>query len=73
MGAGFNGGFGSTEGTKNNETNKLIKELEINDIKFRKDDIVFIAKDKTGQTVWLEKWNTKNCIIIIIIEVSIIY
>ena len=30
MGAGFHGGFGNTDGTKSNETNKLIKELESN-------------------------------------------
>ena len=58
MGAGFHGGFGNTEGTKNNETNKLMEELESNGAKFRKEDIVFITKDKTGQTVWLEKGNS---------------
>lgn len=58
MGAGFHGGFGNTEGTKNNKANKLIKELENNGVKFSKEDIVFITKDKTGQTVWLEKGNS---------------
>lgn len=29
MGAGFHGGFGNTDGTKSNETNKLIKELDV--------------------------------------------
>lgn len=58
MGTGFHGGFGNTDGTKSNETNKLIKELESNGVKFSKEDIVFITKDKTGQTVWLEKGNS---------------
>lgn len=35
----------------------LISELEQNGIKFTKEDIVFIAKDKTGKTVFLEKGN----------------
>lgn len=58
MGAGYHGGFGKTKGAKNNETNKLIKDLESNGVKFSKEDIVFITKDKTGQTVWLEKGNS---------------
>lgn len=58
MGAGYHGGFGKTQGAKSNETNKLIKELELGGIKFSKEDIVFITKDKTGQTVWLEKGNS---------------
>lgn len=36
----------------------LTSELEQNGIKFTKEDIVFIAKDKTGKTVFLEKGNT---------------
>lgn len=58
MGTGFHGGFGNTEGAKNNETHNLIKELESNGVKFSKEDIVFITKDKTGQTIWLEKGNS---------------
>lgn len=58
MGAGFHGGFGNTEGAKNNEAKKLIKELESNGVKFSKENIVFITKDKTGQTIWLEKGNS---------------
>lgn len=58
MGTGYHGGFGNTEGTKNNEMNRLIKELESKGVKFCKEDIVFITKDKTGQTVWLEKGNS---------------
>ena len=58
MGAGYHGGFGKTQGAKSNETNKLIKELEISGVKFSKEDIVFITKDKTGQTIWLENGNS---------------
>lgn len=41
MGAGFHGGFGNTDGTKSNETNKLIKELESNGVKFSKEEYCF--------------------------------
>lgn len=51
MGTGFHGGFGKTEGAKNNEEKALVKELERNGVKFSKEDIVFITKDKTGQIV----------------------
>lgn len=57
MGAGFHGGFGNTEGARDNETNNLIAELEKRGVKFTREDIVFITKDGTGQTVWLEKGN----------------
>ena len=57
MGAGFYGGFGSTEGTKNSKTTALIAELEKNKVKFTKENLVFITKDATGQTVWLETGN----------------
>lgn len=57
MGAGFHGGFGNTEGRKDNEIDKLIKELVSNGVKFNKEDIIFITQDKTGQTVWLERGN----------------
>ena len=59
MGAGFHGGFGDgTKGARDNLTAQeaaLIKDLEEKGIKFTKEDIVFITKDGTGQTVWLEK------------------
>lgn len=35
----------------------LISELERNGVMFTKEDIIFITKDRTGQTVWLEKGN----------------
>ena len=38
--------------------NQLIAELEEKGIKFTKEDVLFITKDKTGQTVWLEKGNS---------------
>lgn len=58
MGAGLHGGFGNTKGAQENTENQksaLIAELEKNSVKFTKEDIVFITKDGTGQTVWLEK------------------
>lgn len=57
MGAGFHGGFGKTQGTKDNTAANLITGLEKNGVKFTKENIVFITKDATGQTVWLEKGN----------------
>lgn len=58
MGAGFHGGFGSgTKGTQEAQTQLLIKELEKVGVKFTKEDVIFVAKDATGQTVWLEKGN----------------
>ncbi len=54
MGAGFHGGFGGTQGAKDNATADLIAGLEKNGVKFTKENIVFITKDGTGQTVWLE-------------------
>ncbi len=35
----------------------LIKDLEKNNIKFNKNDIIFIIKDENNKTVWLEKGN----------------
>jgi len=35
----------------------LMNELKMSGAKFKKDDIVFIAKDKGGQLVWLENGN----------------
>ena len=58
MGAGFHGGFGGgTQGAKDNATADLIAGLEKSGVKFTKENIVFITKDATGQTVWLEKGN----------------
>ena len=37
---------------------QLIAELEEKGTKFTKEDVLFITKDKTGQTVWLEKGNS---------------
>ncbi len=55
MGAGFHGGFGSgTQGAKNNVTANLISEMEKAGVKFSKENVVFVTKDGTGQTVWLE-------------------
>ncbi len=38
----------------------LIAELEKNKIKFTKEDMLFITKDKSGQIVWLEEGNKKG-------------
>lgn len=57
MGTGFYGGFGRTNKSNVNESDILIKELEKNDVKFTKENIVFITKDQTGQIVWLETGN----------------
>lgn len=58
MGAGIHGGFGSgTKGAQDLKTDSLIKELEKGGVKFKIEDVVFITKDATGQTIWLEKGN----------------
>lgn len=58
MGAGFHGGFGAgTKGAQDTQTQSLIGELEKSGVKFTKEDVVFVTKDATGQTVWLEKGN----------------
>lgn len=54
MGTGYFGGFGGTDGERSHVAEELIADLEKNGIKFTKEDIVFITKDETGQTVWLE-------------------
>ena len=35
----------------------LIEELDKNNVKFNREDIVFITRDKTGQILWLENGN----------------
>ena len=60
MGTGFHGGFGNTNGYKEAQTIQLISELEALGVKFTKEDIVFITKDKTGQVIWLEKGNSSS-------------
>lgn len=57
MGTGFHGGFGNTKGANDNtekQESALIAELEKNGIKFTKEDIVFITK---------ERWNRTNCMV----------
>ena len=58
MGSGYHGGFGNTKGAANTnnkyETDESLKsELRSNNMKFNETDMVFIARDKTGQIVWL--------------------
>lgn len=58
MGTGFHGGFGETKDARDNVAAELIAELEQRGVKFTKENIVFITKDATGQTVWLETGNS---------------
>lgn len=51
-GAGTGLNFGHTKG------NQFI-ELEAAGVKFTKEDVLFVTKDKTGQLVWLEKGNQR--------------
>ena len=51
-GAGTGLNFGHTKG------NQFI-ELETAGVKFTKEDVLFVTKDKTGQLVWLEKGNQR--------------
>lgn len=45
----------STEENTELTTEDLISELKERNVKFTEENIVFITKDATGQTVWLEK------------------
>ena len=61
MGAGYHGGFGGTNGAQEHsldQSEALIAELENNGIKFTKENIVWITRDRTGQIGWLEKGNS---------------
>lgn len=58
MGGGLLGGFGNgTKGIQDAQTQSLIGELEKSGVNITKEDIIFVAKDATGQTVWLENGN----------------
>lgn len=60
MGAGYHGGFGNTKGLKSHQQvveekqkknlidPKIVSEMERNNIKFTKSNLVFTTKDKTG-------------------------
>ena len=72
MGAGYHGGFGHTDGEKTHQKNlettkkssislvdkNIVSEMERNNIKFAKEDLIFTTKDKTGQLIFLEKGNS---------------
>ena len=72
MGAGYKGGFGHTNGDKTHQKNlettkkssislvdkNIVSEMERNNIKFTKEDLIFTTKDKTGQLIFLEKGNS---------------
>lgn len=60
MGTGYHGGFGETNGEREHVAEELIAGLEKSGIKFTKENIVFITKDGTGQTIWLEKGNAST-------------
>lgn len=68
MGAGYHGGFGKTYGNSTHKDNgtsyisqknlineNIVFEMQKNRIKFTKENLVFVARDKTGQIVFLEK------------------
>ena len=54
MSKSTSGHFSGTNGSKA----QLIQELKNQNIKFSENDVRFITKDKTGQTVWLENGNS---------------
>ncbi len=72
MGAGYHGGFGKTNGDKTHQKNletaknasnnlidkNIVSEMERNNIKFTKENLIFTTKDKTGQLIFLEKGNS---------------
>ena len=68
MGAGYHGGFGKTYGNgvhkanvsssiskKNLIDENLVFEMQKNNIKFTKENLVFVTRDKSGQIIFLEK------------------
>ena len=71
MGAGYHGGFGQTFGENEyqKDLEKRIKtpvdlidkntlsEMQNNNVKFSKDNLVFATKDKSGQILFLEQGN----------------
>lgn len=42
---------------ENDDLNQMVKPLEELGVKFTKEDVLFVTKDKIGQIVWLEKNN----------------
>jgi len=52
-------GSGHFSGT-NGDRAQLIQELKDNNIKFSEKDMLFITKDATGQTIWLEQGNSSS-------------
>lgn len=51
---------------KENEMNAMINMLENAGVKFTKENVLFVIKDKTNQTIWLEKGNNNSGLIHII-------
>lgn len=56
MSKGTSGHFSGTTGSKK----QLIDDLKSKNIKFSEKDLLFITKDKTGQTIWLETGNSSS-------------
>ena len=59
MGAGMSGNYSNTKGASSS-SETLVKQLEQSGVKFSKNDMVFVTKDKTGQVVWLEKGSSSS-------------
>lgn len=45
---------------KENEMNAMINMLEKSGVKFTKENVLFVIKDKTNQMIWLEKGNNNS-------------
>ncbi len=51
---------------KENEVNAMINMLEKAGVKFTKENVLFVIKDKTNQMIWLEKGNNNSGLLHII-------
>lgn len=51
---------------KENEMNAMINMLEKSGVKFIKENVLFVIKDKTNQMIWLEKGNINSGLLHII-------
>ena len=71
MGAGYHGGFGHTNGEREHQKKlesaekayndlidkNVVSEMQTKKVKFSSDSLIFATKDKSGQTLFLEKGN----------------
>ena len=53
------GHFNDTNRSPQSEEEILFAELDANGVKYTKEEVVFIARDSTGQIVWLETGNKR--------------